>query len=89
MGLEMRGLSFMPVFIWLYCVAFWFLQDAAKVYVYKMVAEYQLFEDINLTEMQFINNPGSSSKHAAQYSNKMVADDSMAFLSKSAKSGAV
>lgn len=89
MGLEMRGLSMMPIFIWLYCIAFWFLQDAAKVYVYKIVAEYQLFEDINLTELQFINNPGSSSKYAAQYSNKMVADDSMAFLSKSAKSGAV
>jgi len=79
----------MPVFIWLYCIAFWFLQDAAKVYVYKFVNENQLFEDINQVEIEFLSNPGASSKNAAQYANKMVADDSMAFLSKSVKSGAV
>jgi H+-transporting ATPase len=89
LGLEMRGFSLLPIFIWLYCIAFWFLQDAAKVYVYKFVHEHRLFEDINLTEIEFMTNPGMSSKNAAQYANKMVADDSMAFLSKSVKSGAV
>lgn len=89
LGLEMRGFSLLPIFIWLYCIAFWFLQDAAKVYVYKFVHEHRLFEDINHTEIEFMTNPGMSSKNAAQYANKMVADDSMAFLSKSVKSGAV
>jgi H+-transporting ATPase len=89
LGLEQRGFSLLPIFIWLYCIAFWFIQDAAKVYTYKFVAEHQLFEDINQYEVQFVTKPGMSSKNAAQYANKMVADDSMAFLQKSAKSGAV
>lgn len=89
LGLEQRGFSLLPIFIWLYCIAFWFVQDAAKVYTYKFVAEHQLFEDINEHEVQFVTKPGMSSKNAAQYANKMVADDSMAFLQKSAKSGAV
>lgn len=89
MGLEHRGFSLMPLFIWLYCIFWWFIQDAVKVYVYHLVATYQLFEEINYNEIEFLNNPGQSSKYAAQYANKntMASDDSMAFLSKSAKSG--
>ncbi len=87
MGLELRGFSLMPVFVWLYCIFWWFLQDAAKVYVYSLVNTYKLFEEINMNEVEFINNPGQSSKNAAQYASKMVGDDSMAFLSKSQKSG--
>jgi len=87
LGLELRGFSLMPVFVWLYCIFWWFLQDAAKVYVYSLVDTYKLFQEVNMNEVEFINNPGQSSKSAAQYASKMVGDDSMAFLSKSQKSG--
>lgn len=88
MGLEERGFSLLPLFIWLYCIFWWFIQDAAKVYVYHVVGKYKLFEEINQKEVQFISNPGMSATNVAQYQGKSIAkDDSMAFLSKSAKSG--
>merc|ERR1711871_1191703 len=88
MGLEYRGFSLLPVFIWLYCIFWWFLQDAAKVYVYHVVGKYQLFEEVNLKEIEFRTNPGKSAANVAQYQSKSFSkDDSMAFLSKSEKSG--
>ena len=96
MGLELRGFSFLPLFIWLYCIFWWFVQDAAKVYTYKYVQEHRLFEDINHKELAFDACPGQSHPNAARYSSKaavrpvvMDTHDSMSFLSKSVKSGHV
>ena len=92
MGLELRGFSLLPVFVWVYCIAFWFIQDAAKVATYYYVNKYELFHEINLNEIEFINNPGQSSKNAARYAGSvktptLASPDSMAFLTKSVKSG--
>lgn len=67
MGLELRGFSLLPLFIWLFCIFWWFVQDAAKVMLYHLVHKYQLFEEINHHEIQFKTNPGASSTKAKDY----------------------
>merc|ERR1711988_452348 len=67
MGLELRGFSFMPLFVWLYCIFWWFLQDAAKVYTFYIVKKYNIFDELNEFAEEFEKNPGLSSKHAAKY----------------------
>ena len=48
-GLAHAAPKSLAVFVWLYCILFWFVQDAAKVLTYKFMARYNLF-DINQTE---------------------------------------
>lgn len=67
MGLELRGFSLMPLFVWLYCIFWWFLQDAAKVYTFYIVKKYNIFDELNEFAEEFEKNPGLSSKHAAKY----------------------
>merc|ERR1711871_1063896 len=67
MGLVVRGFSFMPAFVWLYCIFWWFIQDAAKVYTFYIVKKYDLFNESNEYAEEFEKNPGQSSKHAARY----------------------
>ena len=56
--------------------------------MYHVVGKYQLFEEVNLKEIEFRTNPGKSAANVAQYQSKSFSkDDSMAFLSKSEKSG--
>jgi H+-transporting ATPase len=52
-GVETEGLLLAPprslvVWIWVYCVAWWFVQDAAKVGTYAVLEKYNIF-DINNT----------------------------------------
>jgi hypothetical protein len=52
-GVEPEGLLLAPprslvVWIWVYCVAWWFVQDAAKVGTYAVLEKYNIF-DINNT----------------------------------------
>ena len=57
----------MPLFVWLYCIFWWFLQDAAKVYTFYIVKKYNIFDELNEFAEEFEKNPGLSSKHAAKY----------------------
>jgi len=92
-GLELNGYSLLPLFIWLYCIFWWFIQDASKILVYQIVHTNQFFEEINHNELQYINNPGTSSKNVAHYASmkggkaQIAGEDSMGFLAKSQKSG--
>ena len=67
LGLTVRGFSFMPMFIWMYCIFWWFIQDAAKVYTFYIVNKYNIFSEENVLAEEFEKNPGLSSKHAARY----------------------
>jgi len=71
MGLELRGFSLLPLFIWLFCIFFWFIQDAAKVMLYHYVHKYRLFEEINHHQIQYETQPGTSSKRAMDYLNSL------------------
>lgn len=54
-GLLTEGLTTRPpyelvVYIWIYCLVWWLVQDVAKVYAYKVMRHYNLFE-INSDEL--------------------------------------
>ena len=47
-GIYTLGLAYhtpyeLPVYIWLYCIVWWFIQDAAKVFSYKALKHCNLF----------------------------------------------
>lgn len=47
-GVYTIGLSYhppyaLPAFIWIYCLFWWLLQDAAKVFTYFLIEQYDLF----------------------------------------------
>ena len=52
-GVETEGLLYesprsLALWIWLYCIAWWFVQDAAKVYTFHLLKTHNVF-DINNT----------------------------------------
>ena len=42
-GLLRKSPYILPVFIWLYCLVWFFIQDAAKVFMYRLIKKYRLF----------------------------------------------
>jgi H+-transporting ATPase len=42
-GLGRRTPYGLFAYIWIYCLFWWFIQDAAKVYLYKIIERYNLF----------------------------------------------
>jgi H+-transporting ATPase len=42
-GLAYRQPFEFPVYIWLYCIGWWFIQDAAKVLTYHLMKKYNIF----------------------------------------------
>ena len=45
-----NGLHLLPLWVWLYCIFWWFVQDAAKVLTYKIMDRYDLFEYRTISE---------------------------------------
>ena len=43
LGLGYREPKALPVFIWFYCIFWWFVQDAAKVFFHRLMRKYNLF----------------------------------------------
>jgi H+-transporting ATPase len=43
LGLGRKSPHILPLFIWLYCIASWIIQDAVKVYTFKLLKRYNLF----------------------------------------------
>lgn len=43
-GLEREEPHILPVFIWIYCIIWWIIQDAAKVYTFKLLKRYDIFQ---------------------------------------------
>lgn len=50
-GLAHESGQFIALWVWLYCIVFFFIQDAAKVMVFRMLLRFNLF-DINATHLQ-------------------------------------
>jgi H+-transporting ATPase len=63
-GIETRGLVYrpddspdaaykyhlMPLFVWFYCIVWWFIQDAVKVFVFTLMEKYDLFDYRSMLE---------------------------------------
>lgn len=43
LGLELKPPHLMPLFIWAYCIAWWFVQDAAKVGTFYLLKRFNVF----------------------------------------------
>lgn len=43
LGLGRKSPHILPLFIWLYCIVSWIIQDAVKVYTFKLLKRYNLF----------------------------------------------
>ena len=43
LGLEQKPPYILPVFIWVYCIAWWFVQDAAKVGTFNLLKRFNVF----------------------------------------------
>jgi H+-transporting ATPase len=44
LGLERKSPHILPVFIWVYCIVWWIIQDAAKVFTYRILKKYDIFQ---------------------------------------------
>jgi hypothetical protein len=44
LGLERKPPHILPIFIWIYCIIWWIIQDAAKVLTYKILKKYDVFQ---------------------------------------------
>jgi H+-transporting ATPase len=53
LGLEKRYPYMLPIYIWAYCIVWWLIQDAAKVYTYKLLKRFNVF-GYNDTGMAFV-----------------------------------
>jgi H+-transporting ATPase len=51
------GLHLLPLWVWLYCIFWWFVQDAAKVFAYKVLDKYDLFEYRTISEGKWTPPP--------------------------------
>ncbi|KAG2442954.1 hypothetical protein HXX76_003029 [Chlamydomonas incerta] len=49
-GLAYGSYTLMPLWIWLYCIFWWFVQDLLKVLAYKLMRRYNVF-DINTHQL--------------------------------------
>ena len=43
-GLALGEYRLWPIWVWLYCIVWWFIQDAFKVVTYKLVEKYNIFD---------------------------------------------
>ena len=86
-GLLRRGHMYgLPLYIWLYCIVWWVIQDACKVYLFKLLKRYNIFgyNDTGMVENlphPIVENP--LSHHHTNPSLPTVAVDVGAFLSQS------
>lgn len=48
-GLGFKKPYFLALYVWLYCIIFWFVQDASKVAVYYWLQKYNVFDINNLS----------------------------------------
>jgi len=68
LGLERSAPYILPVFIWVYCLVWWVIQDAAKVYTYKFLKHFNVFQ-YNDTGM-VPNHPSHQMLLDAQHAHK-------------------
>ena len=67
-GAYMRGLRYSGVAVtnvWIYCVLWWFIQDAAKVYTYDII-ERGVLGDLDDKPPELPNGPGKQQRKAAE-----------------------
>ena len=43
----------LPIWVWLYCIFWWFVQDVVKVLTYKILDRYDLFQYRTISEGQW------------------------------------
>ena len=43
LGLERKAPYLLPFYIWIYCILWWFVQDIAKVYTFRILKRYNIF----------------------------------------------
>lgn len=60
-GLALGEHKLYPLWIWLYCLGWWLVQDAAKVGVVKLMSKYDWFQYRTLGNLMSYNEYGSSS----------------------------
>lgn len=71
-GLAMREPKALAFYIWLYCIVWWFVQDAFKVYTYYILDKYNLF-GINDTLM--LGKGGVGAASIAEAKNPLNSDE--------------
>eukprot|EP01036_Dinobryon_divergens_P022999 gene22999-31308_t len=73
LGLGRRQPYMLVVYIWLYCLVWWFIQDLFKVLAYKLMVSYNLF-NYNDTGMVVINDQdGTGNYNSSMSSNPFSA----------------
>lgn len=55
MGLARGDYKLMPLWVWMYCLLFWFIQDSLKVSCLLLIQRYHLFE----RKKQSLSNRGT------------------------------
>lgn len=58
-GLAQRDPKALAFYIWIYCIVFWFVQDACKVYAYFVLNRYNLF---GISDSLMIGKGGSTTR---------------------------
>ena len=73
-GIDVLGLGYhvpygLAFYIWVYCIIWWFIQDASKVGVYWLLHRYNIFYINNTGKMEF---PPSTQKYYDEHKNVEV-----------------
>ena len=72
-GMLVEGLKgALPVYVWLYCIFWWFVQDGAKVLLYYVMEKYNVF-GINDSSIYAID--GSGPKSVDSVENPLLVDE--------------
>ena len=67
MGLGRHKPYLLALYIWIYCIVWWFIQDACKVFTYYIIKKYDLFGH-NETGMLIL--PGSALRYIAEHKDR-------------------
>lgn len=85
-GMLVEGLKgSLPVYVWLYCIFWWFVQDGAKVLLYYAMEKYNIF-GINDSSIYAIDGAGPKSVDSVE--NPLLVDEESQRESKSYMQGA-
>jgi len=65
----------LPLWVWMYCIFWWFVQDVAKVYTFRLMHKYDIFQyrtqnDANLPQNQIRQSGPEAEKQALLLAEK-------------------
>lgn len=77
MGLALGDYGLYPLWVWIYCIVWWFVQDACKVLAWHLIIKYDVFQArtarlVNLREALSIAETGAARASVGAVETKLI-----------------